>query len=173
MPTKKHIIDLEAMPTSLHDSWKIEEHQGKGRWEWNPKELELYLSAKQKIGRVEGDKLRQRISHPLNANVLDYLLKNPELIPDDWKGKYIFFWGTVYRDDGGGLHVRCIGWYSGGWRWSFQWLEGGWCRTDPAVVLASSPKSPDPKTSLDPLNLAVRVERIEKWFEQHGFSLPE
>lgn len=32
----------------------------------------------------------------LSANVLDYLLGHPVLIPESWKGKYICFWGTIY-----------------------------------------------------------------------------
>jgi len=39
----------------------------------------------------------------MNANVLDYLLAHPELIPEDWKNKYVFFWGTIYRYSSGGL----------------------------------------------------------------------
>jgi hypothetical protein len=32
----------------------------------------------------------------LNASVLDYLMKNQELIPEEWKDKKVFFWGTLY-----------------------------------------------------------------------------
>jgi hypothetical protein len=32
----------------------------------------------------------------MNATMLDWLLKNPEQIPGSFKGRYTFFWGTLY-----------------------------------------------------------------------------
>ena len=59
----------------------------------------------------------------LNANVLDYLLEHPELIPKKWKKYRIVFWGTIYRfnkESGpseGKEFVRCLYFYKGLKRW--------------------------------------------------------
>ncbi|MDP6571570.1 MAG: hypothetical protein QF747_01905, partial [Patescibacteria group bacterium] len=99
----------------------------------------LFLSDTQKSGRHEGNELRKELeSQPaLPANLLDYLLEHPHLIPEEWKGKYVFFWGTIYRGSGGLLCVRCLGWYGVGWFWSCGWLDFGWDGSNPAAVLAS------------------------------------
>jgi hypothetical protein len=79
----------------------------------------------------------------MNANVLDFLLANPDLIPEEWKKdehgntRYIFFWGTVYRDRGGDLYVRYLCWGGDRWGWGSRWLGSGWDGDSPAAVLAS------------------------------------
>ena len=73
----------------------------------------------------------------LNANVLDYLLANPHLIPEEWKGKYVFFWGTVYHRRDGDPCVRCLGWNGAGWSWASHWLGASWTGDRPAALRAS------------------------------------
>lgn len=133
-----HIIDCDADPY-VRDGWKVEEHQKGGQFKFDASQINLYLSAAQKKGSIEGNRLRKELADKpaLNANVLDYLLANPHLIPEDWKGKYVFFWGTVYRRRGGDLCVRCLFWNDGGWRWSRGWLGRGWDGFNPAAVRAS------------------------------------
>lgn len=72
----------------------------------------------------------------LNANVLEYLLAHPDLIPEEWKGKAVFFWGTIYRDSDGGLYVRYLYWSGVRWSWVCNWLARDWIGHDPAAVLA-------------------------------------
>lgn len=134
---KTHVIDCNADP-HVPENWKVEEHIKGGELTWNPEKITLYLSDKQKGGVIEGNKLRKELKGKpvLNANVLDYLLKNPHLIPDEWKGKYIFFWGTIYRRSGGSLYVRCLCWGGGSWGWSYRWLVRDWGGGSPAAVLA-------------------------------------
>ena len=85
---KRHIIDCDATPF-VPDGLKVEEHTPGGRFEWNPDEIKLYLSDKQRSGSIDGNKLHKELAGKpvLNANVLDYLLAHPNLIPDEWKGK--------------------------------------------------------------------------------------
>jgi hypothetical protein len=110
------------------------------------KRLQLYLDLGQKNGKyIEGNKLRKQLAGKpvLNANVLDYLLKNPQLIPDDWKKDgsgntcYIFFWGTIYRVSGGYLFVRYLYWDVGRWQWFARWLVFDWGSGSPAALRAS------------------------------------
>ena len=134
--TVNHIIDCDADPY-VPDGWKGESHRKQGSLGWDPKKIQLYLSAEQQGDKcIEGNKLRKELeSQPvLNANVLDYLLAHSELIPDSWKGKYIFFWGTVYRGSGSRLCVRCLCFDGRSWRWSCDWLGCGFRSSRPAAV---------------------------------------
>lgn len=134
-----HVIDCDAAPF-VPDGWKVEEHQKGGQLKWDAAALQLFLAEGQQNGNaLEGNKLRKELaSKPvLNANVLDYLLANPHLIPEDWKGKAVFFWGTVYRFSGGHLCVRYLYWRGARWGWRVSWLVRGWDGDDPAALLAS------------------------------------
>ena len=135
----EHLIDCDADPFIPND-WKIEEHQKGGHFKWNASQVSLFLSDPQKKNKsIEGNKLRAILKGEpvLNANVLDYLLKNPQLIPEEWKGKAIFFWGTIYRHSGGLLCVRCLCWDDGRWRWLCFWLDRGFGGGGPAALRAS------------------------------------
>lgn len=137
----KHVIDCDADPHVPSD-WDLKEggcHKKGGQIEWDPKKIQLYLSEQQKNGRIDGNNLRKELeNHPvLNANVLDYLLKHPELIPEEWKGKYVFFWGTIYRYLDGRLCVRYLFWDEGKWVRNCYWLDNDFYLNCPAVLLAS------------------------------------
>jgi len=130
------MIDATKQP-SIPKGWSIEEHKKDGKID--PTEIELYLDEGQKDGKyITGTDLRQKLKGQpvLNACVLDYLLKHPDLIPDDWKGKYVFFWGTIYRSSGV-LYVRCLSWGGVWWGEDYGWLGAVWRSVDPAAVRAS------------------------------------
>ena len=132
----KYLVDLDAKPY-IPDGWKVEEHQKGGQFKYDATKVELYLADEQKKGSIQGNKLRQKLEskNPFNANLLDFLLAHPELIPDSWKGKFIFFWGTIYRCADGNLYVRYLHWSGDGWFWHFYWLEDDWYSAYPAAVL--------------------------------------
>jgi len=132
---KTRIINCDADPL-VPDDWKVEEHTKGGQFEWNTDNVELYLSDEQKKGPIKGNELRKLLKDKpvLNANILDYLLAHSELIPEEWKGKAIFFWGTIYRDSDGDLCVRCLYWDGYGWSWDGDWLDGYFFGSSPAVL---------------------------------------
>lgn len=142
----KHVIDLNADPFVPH-GWKVEEHRKGGQFDWSADSLKFHLDPGQQDGKhIQGKKLRKQLRGKpvLNANVLDYLLKNPDLIPEDWKEdekgntRYIFFWGTIYRDSVGGLYVRYLSWLvDGKWGWRELWLVYDWYGSYPAALRAS------------------------------------
>jgi len=134
----EHVINCDADPF-VPSGWKVEEHQKGGQWKFDAAQIELYLADAQKKGTIEGNKLRKLLAGKLvlNACVLDYLLAHRELIPEEWKGKAIFFWGTIYRSSGGRLYVRCLCWDGGRWSWGYYWLGIGWDGDDPAALRAS------------------------------------
>ncbi len=145
-----HAIDCDTDPFTP-DGWKVEEHKKGGLVKIERREDELYIDEKKiefylsrrQMGdkSVEGNQLREEVSKKpvLNANVLDYLLAHPELLPDSWKldGGLLFFWGTVYRDSDGGLYVRCLYLSGGRWDWNTHWLDDRWGVRYPAAVSAS------------------------------------
>lgn len=144
----EHLIDCDADPFNPweKDGWTVEEHQKGGTFTWDASQVELYLASGQKNGKViEGNKLRKELAGKpvLNANVLDYLLANPRLIPDEWKRdgrgntRYLFFWGTVYCNPASCLCVRCLYWEVDQWFWGRRWIGHDWDSDFPSAVRAS------------------------------------
>lgn len=136
------VIDCDADPF-LPRGWEgVEYHKKGGQLTLDMSNVRLHLSPNQMDGKcIEGNKLRRELASEqvLNANVLDYLLKpeNQHLIPEKWKGKYVFFWGTIYRSSSGGLYVRYLCWNDGSWSRGYYWLDYNFHGSNSAAVLAS------------------------------------
>jgi hypothetical protein len=138
----EHIIDCDANP-HVPDGWSIlpDDEQFpnrvRGAFQWNAEGVTLHLDKQQKNGKlIGGNKLREALAGKpvLNACVLDYLIANPHLIPEEWKGEAVFFWGTIYSHPDGCLCVCCLIWDGVRWRSGFNWLGGGWRGDSPAAV---------------------------------------
>jgi hypothetical protein len=114
----------------------VEEHKKGGMFKFNPEKTSLYLAKNQKKRGIGGHDLHKDLSDKpvMNANVLDYLLAHPELIPEEWKDKYVFFWGTIYRDSEGISSVRCLSWKGSKWTWDSYWLISGFYYGGPAAL---------------------------------------
>ena len=140
------LIDCDAPPfiPSRNFGWEIKEHKKGGKLIWNPEMVRLYLSDEQKLCENKGaytvhDLYENLKNKPvLNANVLDFLLENPYLIPDEWKGRQIFFWGTTYSRSNGTPHVRYLYW-DDGMRWQCSWvvINNEFHINDPAALRVS------------------------------------
>jgi hypothetical protein len=131
----KHLIDLDANPM-IPDGWEVVEHRKGGQFEFDPSKIVPYLDEGQKDGKViKGHELREKLANQpvFNANLLDWYLAHRNLIPEECKGKTIFFWGTIYRSSRGGLYVRCLVWDGSGWDWGYDWLGLGWSGSSPAA----------------------------------------
>lgn len=168
----KNLINTSA-PPFIPEGWSVEEHTGMGEIELKPGYFGLYVNDQQKNAYIEGNKLRKDLAGKpvLNANVLDYLLKNPHLIPEEWKGKYIFFWGTIYRNRVGDLCVRYLYWNDGRWHWGHYWLSSGWSSRSPAAVRASAQdldieNSSGTLPSALPTEFSRIVEPVIKWMNE-------
>lgn len=134
-----HTIDCDANPYTP-EGWRVEEHRKGGQSVWNKEKVALYLSERQKgSSYIIGNDLRKELADKpvMNACVLDFLLAHPELIPESWKGKAVFFWGTIYRGSSDLLYVRCLYWRDSQWFWDYYWLASKWHSFYPAVVSAS------------------------------------
>jgi hypothetical protein len=133
------IIDLDADPV-IPDGWKVESHQKGGQLVFDTASVKLHLDTGQQNGSlIKGNELRKKLTNMpvMNANMLDWYLAHPECIPEEWKGKYVFFWGTIYRNRNGLLCVRYLCWHGGRWNWGCGWLEDDWDADYPAAVRAS------------------------------------
>lgn len=131
----EHLIDCDAAPY-IPEGFTLVSHKKGGQWKWNPS-ISFYLSKKQKKGGYSvGNDLRKALeSQPvLNANVLDHLIAHQELIPESWKGKTIFFWGTIYRNSDGSLYVRFLYWDGSQWRWGSSYLDNDFHSNRPAAL---------------------------------------
>ena len=141
------IIDCDADPF-VPDGLTVVEHRKGGQWKFDHDKVALYLSLEQLTSTViRGDELFRDLKNKpvLNANVLDHLLAHPHLIPESWerdgegKGRSIYFWGTIYRDDDDDrFYVRCLVWDSpvfGHQAWSLTiCLDRTWRAHNPAAI---------------------------------------
>jgi hypothetical protein len=145
------IVDCDLnprVPSGLYLTGEGTEHRrmGKvilekrdGKLYANGREVVRYLSPNQKgSGTIQGHKLRKELKNKqvLNACILDALLANPHLIPDDWKTGVTYFWGTIFRIADGLLYVGCLFWLGSRWDWDYYWLDDVWS-FHPAASLAS------------------------------------
>lgn len=139
--TTKHLIDLDAKPST--DCGSVKEHTKGGQFEFDPTKISLHLDeAQQNGGEIVGKKLYKKLNGlPIfNANLLDFYLAHPNLIPENWKGKWVFFWGTIYVYYPGGPYVRCLSWNRRHWRWEWHRLNlrDAFSGSHPAAVRISS-----------------------------------
>ncbi len=147
---QQNIIDCDAVPV-IPNGLRIEESDQlsgrvRGQFVFDNK-IKLYLSRNQQDGQImKGTELIKELANEpvLPANVLDYWLKNPHLIPDELKKDangctlHIFFFGTIYRGSRGRLYVRCLCWDGVRWYLHYRWLGDGWHDNSPAALRASS-----------------------------------
>lgn len=112
----------------------------RGLVKFDPTKIELYLVDDQKSGGlIGGHEIRKGLETKsvYTAHILDYLLepRNQHRIPEEWKAKLAFFWGTIYRIDGH-LYVRSLYWGGSRWYCGRYWLGNSWDYRGSAVVSA-------------------------------------
>lgn len=70
----------------------------------------------------------------LNSDVMFSLLNDPSLIPDTWKDKRVFFFGTILKFPNGKECVPYL-YFNKVWNSSYLWTECGWYTNDISVIL--------------------------------------
>lgn len=123
---------------STFGGWIITEKCGYKQLELEKEEFSLYLSDGQIGDKVTtGDILfRELKDFPVaSACVLGELLQNTKCIPQYWKGKKVFFWGTIYRGSLCNRFVRYLYEHGGKWYWNYFWLGDNFGKNDFAVML--------------------------------------
>lgn len=136
------ILPGDKDPIAIKDL-TVETNIKHGLITFDPSKLELYLSPKQITGFIKGCDLLKELKSLkgkvlLNDGDLEVFLKpeNWKYIPGDWRGKLVYFWGTIYHH-GADLYVRYLHWDGRSWYSDYSWLENDWNNYEPAVVLAS------------------------------------
>lgn len=122
-------IDFESETCDfLSGYWKVSEDQFPGRvtgkWVCRPEEI-LLIPAQDLAKSKSPSEVLNRFKHMtvLPVHVMDYLIDGvPELTPIAWKGKKVFFWGTLFgsSDD---TWVRYMEWSEEDHKWTKQWLR--------------------------------------------------
>jgi hypothetical protein len=100
----------------------------------------------------------------LDAQILEALLENKDLIPTEWEkeGRVIHFDGTVMRDNLGGDEVICLYWENSKWCWRTRPLHCGRGENYRSAVILVKP---EPVVELFPglsetINLGKPAPRI-------------
>lgn len=103
--------------------------------------IKLYLSEEQKNGSWIGkNNLLMELSHKgiLGVDILEHLLIHQDLIPVDWRGKKILFWGTLYKKIGyigDKTYVRCLVWNFEKWVDDYYCVDSDMYYDTPAAVI--------------------------------------
>ena len=120
----KKFLAVDAQPTYFI-GWSVLEHKQSDWTGFNPKQVNLYQSPRQQNGGLSGLDLQKELARALilNGNVLDYLLSQPRIIPEEWECKKIFFAGTVYQNCHGDYFIRYLIGCRHNWFWGYQNLE--------------------------------------------------
>ncbi len=140
-PSTALIINTDA-PPFCPEGWTVEKHVGIGEIEWHTALAVLFTVNGQQGSGVDGHRLYEALGKEvnLNATVLDFLLENQHLIPEEWKRHYLFFWGTLYRDKDRRACVRFLYHDLDQWKWYYRWLVISWNATHPAVLWRGRPR---------------------------------
>jgi hypothetical protein len=164
-PAKKTI----ELPEYSLPEWATLEYDN-GIKSFDPSSLVLHLEKEQETSFVVGSTLRERLSNKDSANfaVLSYLKAHPQLIPSDWKGRFVYGWGTIVRDRDGDLVVPflceddgqvVVGWY---------WLVVVWYGASPAARFASTSRS---KTEYSPMKKTTQGKKVRVKKTVEGFGV--
>ena len=157
-----------------YDDWKIDYDNGLKSFDLS--DVILHLEPAQKESYLNGEILAERLQDKcLNAAALWYLLDNPEKIPEDWKNKYVYFWGTILRDPSGDRYVLYLCFSGGEWDWRCSWLGSGWNARSLSAGLASKLALGTPNLSpkpLDPLYLELekRLALVEARLDKYNLK---
>lgn len=122
----KYLIDCDADPF-VPEGLEVENHTRMGQVEWDPQKVQLFRLEPQKQGHcLGGYEIHETVKSlkAFNANMLEFLLANSHLIPEEWKlisknsQPTVLFWGTLYRVKGKDLTmVRGISYFNGNNAW--------------------------------------------------------
>ncbi len=130
-PRQGPVFDFDVEPY-IPDGWEIRPEDQitsrlTGSWQLDVTKVGLYSSERQQGQKtVRGVDLLCELEgkRVLPAHVIEELLKYPVMIPDSWKHRNVYFWGTVYRDASGCRQIRILSWTGAqGWHWSSHYLE--------------------------------------------------
>lgn len=97
---------------------------------------------------------------PLSADVAQYFKDNPSEYPEEWKGKAVFFDGTILRGPDGHRCTVYAFWdvNSGTVKLYYDWLDINRNAIHPSALLASSEM-----LETDTLSSGLRLKKLEEF----------
>lgn len=107
---KEYKIPCNTTPF-IPDGLYIVEHRKFDFFNLNPNYTKLDLSRKLRNMSNSGKNIKEHLSKKfvMNVNILDFIIENPDLIPENWKGKEIYFWGTIYAiESSADIVIACL-----------------------------------------------------------------
>ncbi|MDO8556974.1 MAG: hypothetical protein Q7R98_00735 [Candidatus Jorgensenbacteria bacterium] len=134
----QYIVDCDA-PPFVPTGCKVKKHKKNGLFMLEPAKIEtqVKLWTPDTVG-IDGYKLYKELKNEpvLNVNILDHFLKYKHLIPESWKPKNIFFWGTIYDYQSGHPCVRYLFWntISAEWGSTHRCFYVNWDAFSPAAL---------------------------------------
>ena len=126
--TKDYLtIDCDAKPFPQYKFLTIEKHIGYGKLIWDASKIKLYILRSHSEGNNLDLAVEKEIEEKpiLNATVMCWLLQHPDLIPAEWKGKSVVFWGTIFLEEDGRRYVMCLYWNNIIESWQYKFLHLG------------------------------------------------
>jgi hypothetical protein len=118
------VIDLSVEPEEVKGFNIRRNTPGADKFEFKKGNYYLYTSSiYQKDGASGVILMKDSIikNNSFNAVLLDWLIRNPEQIPEEWKEIKIPFWGTIY-ERGGVDHVRCLAYHDNQFVSEIRWV---------------------------------------------------
>jgi len=108
--------------------WAVAENREVIPENWGPKCTRLVSNLKSGETSVIGEEVLKRFATQplLGARAFQYYWNNQQDIPEDWKGKLVFFDATILRDPDGSLYSLYLRWHGGRWDWNARWLGRAW-----------------------------------------------
>lgn len=127
--------------TNFGDDWNIIEEQDKQSLtltELDLNKVHFVDCLKDGEDNIKGEERLSRLKKMgairLDVKILQTLLKNQKLIPENWKQLYICFDGTVIRDPNGGRCILYMYWEDDRWNWQCNWLHSDYFINSPSAV---------------------------------------
>jgi len=119
-------IDCSGLAPMLDSGWKlVNPNQKNEAFEFSLSNVKL-VPCGSRENKVNGKALLSELKEKaFNAYLLEFLLKNQNLIPTEWQGKTIFFFGTTYWDNSTPplIAILKMKFYDGNWESGASYLD--------------------------------------------------
>lgn len=132
---REHIIDADADPF-IPEGLTLKSHKKGGKIRWVQANYKSWFHPNQKgDGAVYARELVEWMEDKpgYNANVLDYWLAHPKIIPQECTDKWTYFLDTIYSNSLGEPIIRCFYYSDGQPRSSTDLLSYSLGRDSPAA----------------------------------------
>jgi hypothetical protein len=107
--------------------WSIAEDREGLPETWDPAKTVLVSSLRKGETSITGEKTHERLSgdKSLGARAFLHFWTHKEEIPEEWKGKIVFFDATSLLSPDGKPYSLYLCWGGDRWHWHYRWLGRG------------------------------------------------